>query len=288
MKIEAFSTLEAVIQAGSFAAAALQIKRTPSAVSMQMKQLEQYLGMTLFDRSGAQVRPLPSAFEVAAAMREGLGRLDELRRRPSMAIEGVVRLGIIESLLPALLPAVLGALRRSHPRLAIQPVRGRSASLTAAVKAGQLDAAVVAQPSRGGSARLRWQPLARRDLMLLAPPDSVESNPAALLRRYDWIRYDRGTVTGEMAARHVLALVPDKRGSLELDSLSAIVAMVGAGLGVAIIHMLDPSLRKAYPVREIGLGSNAPTLVLSMVSRKASDDDRALAAVRQSLVEQLK
>lgn len=288
MKIEAFATLDAVIRSGSFAGAAVQMNLTPSAVSMQMKQLEQYLGMTLFDRSGAQVRPLVAATDVASAMREGLLRIDELRRRPSMAVEGVVRLGIIESLLPSLLPGTLASLRERHPRLALRPLRGRSASLIAAVKAGQLDAAVVAMPAKGGSDRLRWSPLARRELMLIAPPDAAETSPTALLRRYDWIRYDRNTVTGAMAARHVLSLVPDKRGTLELDSAPAIIAMVSGGLGVAIIHLLDPALRKAYPVRELSLGRGAPSLILTLVSRKAGEDDRALMAVREVLGQQLR
>ncbi len=288
MKVEAFATLHAVIRTGSFAGAAAQMNLTPSAVSMQMKQLEQYLGLPLFDRSGPQVRPRVAAFDVAAAMRDGLQRIDELRRRPTMAIEGTVRLGIIESLLPSLLPGTLSALRAAHGRLAVRPVRGRSASLIADVKAGQIDAAVVAMPAKGGSDRLRWWPLARRELVMIAPPEAPEASPTALLRRHDWIRYDRSTVTGAMAARHVLSLVPDKRGSLELDSAPAIIAMVSGRLGVSIIHLLDAALCQAYPVRELRLGRNAPTLELTLVTRKGADDDRALAVVREALADQLR
>ncbi|CAN7188678.1 LysR family transcriptional regulator [Pseudorhodoferax sp. LjRoot39] len=288
MKIEAFSTLDAVLRTGSFAGAAAAMNLTPSAVSMQMKQLEQYLGQPLFDRSGPQVRPRVAAFDVAAAMRGGLQRLDGLRRRPGIEIEGVLRLGVIESLLPSLLPGTLSALRAQHPRLAVRPVRGRSATLIAGVKAGQIDAAVVAMPAKGGSEQLRWWPLARRELVLIAPPDATESSATALLRRHDWIRYDRNTVTGAMAARHVLSLVPDKRGVLELDSAPAIVAMVSGGLGVAIIHLLDGTLLTAYPVRVLRLGRSAPVLELTLVTRKAADDDRGLAVLRERLVEQLK
>jgi DNA-binding transcriptional LysR family regulator len=283
MKIEAFSTLDAVLRTGSFAGAAAEMSLTPSAVSMQMKQLEQYLGQPLFDRSGLQVKPRVAAFDVAAAMRDGLGRIEALRRRPTMAIEGTVRLGVLESLMPALLPGTLSKLREQHPRLTMRPVRGRSASLIADVKAGQLDAAVVALPAKGGSDRLRWWPLGRRELVLIAPPQSTEASPTALLRRHDWIRYDRETVTGAMAARHVLSLVPDKRGAYELDSAPAIIAMVSGGLGVSIIHLLDAALCQVYPVRELRLGRNAPVLELTLVTRKADDDDRALAAVRDIL-----
>lgn len=283
MKIEAFATLDAVLRTGSFASAAAQMNLTPSAVSMQMKLLEQHLGQPLFDRSGLQVKPRVTAFDVAAAMREGLQRIEGLRRRPSLAIEGTVRLGVIESLLPSLLPATLTRLRAGHERLAIKPVRGRSATLIADVKAGRLDAAVVARPAKGGTDRMRWWSLARRELVLIAPPQASEVGATALLRRHDWIRYDRDTVTGAMAARHVLSLVPDKRGTIELDSAPAIIAMVSAGLGVSIIHLLDSALCQAYPVREVKLGRNAPVLELVLVTRKSDDDDRALAVVRDTL-----
>lgn len=288
MKIEAFSTLDAVIRSGSFAGAAALMNLSPSAVSMQMKQLETYLGQTLFDRSGPQVRPRVAAFDVAAAMRDGLERVAALRSRPSMAIEGVVRLGVIESLLPALLPGTLSALRAQHPRVVVRPMRGRSATLIAAVKAGQIDGAVVAMPAKGGSERMRWWPLARRELVLIAPPTSTEASPTALLRRHDWIRYDRDTVTGAMAARHVLSLVPDKRSLMELDSAPAIIAMVSMGLGVAIIHLLDDALCRVYPVRALRLGRTAPVLQLVLVTRKGDDDHRVLAVVRETLVEVLK
>lgn len=285
MKIEAFSTLEAVLRTGSFAAAAAEMHLTPSAVSMQMKQLEQYLGQPLFDRSGLQVKPHVAAFDVSAAMRDGLQRLDSLRRRTSLAIEGTVRLGVIESLMPALLPPTLTRLRAHHPRLRVQPIRGRSASLIADVKAGRLDGAVVALPAKGGSERLRWRPIGRRELVLIAPPDATETTPSALLRKHDWIRYDRETVTGAMAARHVHSLLPDKRGAYELDSASAIIAMVSAGLGVSIIHLLDDHLRQAYPLREVRLGRSAPVLELTLVTRKGDDDDRALAVLRDTMEE---
>lgn len=283
MKIEAFQTLESVLRTGSFAGAAAEMSLTPSAVSMQMKQLEQYLGQPLFERAGPRVTPRVAALDVAAALRGALAQLESLRRKPSVAIQGVVKLGILESLLPSLLPESLSALRVRHPRLSIEPVRGRSAGLINAVKSGQLDAAVVALPAKGGSERLRWWPLARRELVLIAPPDSTETSPTALLRRYDWVRYDRNTVTGAMAARHVLSLLPNKRSVLELDSAPAIIASVHRGLGVSIIHLLDEAFASAYPVRELRLGRNAPMLELTWVARKSSDDDRALAVVREQI-----
>lgn len=283
MKIDAFSTLDAVLRGGTLAAAAAEMNLTPSAVSMQMKQMELYLGQPLFDRSGLQVRPTRLAHEVAGLMRDALGQLESLRKRTSVAIGGAVRLGVIESMQPVLLPGVIGQLRERYPQLELKPVRGRSAGLTAQVKAGELDAALVAQPEDGGSVRLRWQPMLRRELVLVAPPNAPETTVAALFRQHEWIRYDRGTITGAMAARFA-AQVRDKRGSsLEFDNAAAIVAMVSAGLGISIVQIADPAICQTYPVRVVRLGRGAPVLQLSLVTRKADDDNRPVAAVRDAV-----
>ncbi|KWR90655.1 LysR family transcriptional regulator [Cupriavidus sp. IDO] len=283
MKIETFHTLEAVLQTGTFAGGARQANVTPSAVSMQMKQLEQYLGKPLFDRSGLQARPNQLAHEVAETMRQALQNLEALRVGGGLVVEGVVRLGVIESLQPIVLPGIVRYVRERHPRLDLRLVRGRSSTLTAAVKAGDIDAALVAQPESGGSARLRWTPMMRRELVLIAPPGATETNVASLFRLYDWIRYDRNTVSGAMAAQYVHAHVSEIRGTLEFDSAPAIVAMVSAGLGVSILQGPDPALVQNYPVRLVRLGRAAPILTMSMVTRKSDDDNRSVAAVRDAM-----
>lgn len=283
MKIETFRTLEAVLQTGTFAGAAKQTNVTPSAVSMQMKQLEQYVGKPLFDRSGLQAKPNRLAHEIADNMRPALHSLEALRAGNRVAVEGVVRLGVIESLQPVVLPGVIHYLRSHHPRLELQLVRGRSSTLIAEVKAAEVDAALVAQPASGGSARLAWTPMLHRELVLIAPPHAKDASVATLFRQYDWIRYDRKTVSGAMAAQYVSANVPEIRGTLEFDSAPAIRAMVSAGLGISVLQEPDPVSLVGYPVRIVRLGRAAPVLTLSMVSRKGADDSRVLAAVRNAM-----
>ena len=283
MKIDAFATLDAVLRGGSFAAAAAEMHLTASAVSMQMKQLELYLGQPLFDRSGHQVRPTGLAHDVASALREGLQQLQALRRHAPRAVEGVVKLGVIESMLPVLLPGTLAELKARYPQLELRPSRGRSAGLTDAVKAGHLDAAVVAEPEQGGSARLMWHPLFRREMRLIAPPTAVETSVPALFKQYDWIRYDRQTLSGALAARYVASHLQSKRGTLELDSVPAIVALVSAGLGIAVVHLVDAGICQTHPVRFVRLGRGAPAVQMSLVTRKADADSRLLQAVREAM-----
>jgi DNA-binding transcriptional LysR family regulator len=283
MKIEMFDTLDAVLRSGSLAAAASEMNLTASAVSMQMKQLEAYLGQPLFDRSGHAIRPTALAHEVAAAMRQGLQHLQSLRRRSVVAVEGVVRLGINESMLPTLLPGTLSELRARYPHLHLRPTRGRSIALTEAVKSGELDAAVVAEPEGGGSARLGWRPLLRCEMRLIAPPDATDTSVPALFKQYEWIRYDRQTISGAMAARYVTRQVRTKHGALELDSVPAIIAMVSAGLGIALVHLVDTGFWQSYPVRFVRLGRGAPAVQMSLVTRKADTDSRLLRAVGDAM-----
>jgi len=283
MKIEMFDTLYAVLRGGSLAAAASETNLTASAVSMQMKQIEAYLGQPLFDRSGHAIRPTPLAHEVAAAMRQGMQHLQSLLRRSVVAIEGLVRLGIIESMMPMLLPGTLSELGTRYPRLELRPTRGRSIGLTDAVKSGELDAAVVAQPEGGGSVRLNWRQLLRSEMRLIVPPEATENSVTALFKQYEWIRYDRQTISGMLAARYVTRQVRTGRGALELDSVPAIVAMVSAGLGIALVHLVDAGFCQSYPVRFVRLARGAPAVQMSLVTRKADADSRPLRAVGDAM-----
>lgn len=278
MKLKAFETLSAVLTEGNFAAAAKVCHLTPSAVSLQMKQLESFLGQQLFDRSRLEVTPLPCAFAVDEVMREARDRLGELRRDVPMAIEGHLRIGVIETMQPVLLPSMIREVRRQYPKLHLQIQRGKSLELTDAVKAGEIDAAVVGQPETGGSARLHWFPLKSQPLVMVAPPTEQETDPAVLFQRYEWIRYDRRTIAGRLAARYVKQHFGTPRAELELDAVRAVMAMVNEGLGVSVVQLLEPGVLRAFPVRIIEL-KGAPHLRFALVMRQADKADRLLTAL---------
>src|SRR5262245_39818763 len=119
MKLSFLTTFRAVLQKGSFAAAAAEIGLTPSAVSQQMQQLEAYFGQPLFDRSLRVVRPTPFAREVMAAVDGAVASLDGLRARRTPLVTGKVRLGVINSVQVSVLPQCLLALRKKYPQLEV-------------------------------------------------------------------------------------------------------------------------------------------------------------------------
>jgi DNA-binding transcriptional LysR family regulator len=282
MKVEAFAMLEAVLLHGSIAAAAREANLTASAVSVQMKQLETYLGQQLFDRSGLQVKPLPLAFEVSAVMARARGELEALRRTTGPKVEGSVRLGVIESMQPLILPRTLQVLRQRYPGLRIHPSRGRSAELTHAVKAGEIDGAVVAQPDTGGSSRLHWHEVMRWPLSLVVPPNETATSLDELFARHEWIRYDSRTIAGRAANRYVNARVRGATSSFELDAVRAIVAMVSAGLGISIVQLSEPGISATFPIRVVAL-ENAPQLRFALVTRVSDADSRLLLALRDAI-----
>ena len=81
MRLAFLATLDAILKRGSFVAAAEEIGLTPSAVGLQIKQMEEYFGQPLFDRSGRQARPTPFAIELAAKMQETLSVIQALREK---------------------------------------------------------------------------------------------------------------------------------------------------------------------------------------------------------------
>jgi DNA-binding transcriptional LysR family regulator len=285
MKLAALETLGAVLSTGSFTAAAREVGVTASAVSLQMKQLEAYIGRPLFDRSGRTAVPTPVARELAAASATALATIEGFRARSPLAVSGMLRLGAITSVQNSVLPRALRLLRDRHPGLTVQLTLDVSAPLQAGVSAGRLDAAVLVRPPRGGSSRLAWRDLARVPFVLVAPADAENLGAQQLLRRYPWIQYERTRTGGRVAAQYVRRLCPDKRAAYELAATDAIIGMVAEGLGVSVIPRPRAPLHRAYAFREVTLGAAAPARQVSWACRKTDVEDRRHAAVFAALAQ---
>lgn len=282
MKLEAFATLQASVARGSFAAAAEVVNLTPSAVSLQIKQLEAYFGQALFDRSGRAVQPTPFALQLLDKVTRPLADIEGLRNQRAQPLTGRVRLGVTGSILTTLLPKAVAELQRRAPGIGLQLERANTPELIAALKADRLDAAILVRPPGGGSTRLHWQDLLREPLVLVVPAQLEHLEPEHYLRRYPWLRLDRKLVVGRLAARFVDALVPQREALLDVPSADAIIAMVGLGLGVSVLPRLRPEQLGSYAVREVSLGASAPTRQLAMARRKQDSESALLDTLEQA------
>ncbi|MVW70683.1 LysR family transcriptional regulator [Bordetella sp. 15P40C-2] len=284
MNLAFFATLSAVIKHGSFARAAIEVNLSPSTVSLQMKRLEEYYGQPLFDRSGTTIKPTPLAHEVAGLISGTLDQMESLRRRGSSVIEGSVALGAIESMQAHILPDALRYIRQHSPRLSVRPVRDTSLGLLNGLKEGTIDAAIVAFPGEERNKRLDWLPLLQVELVLIAPKDSTEDSATALLQSHDLIRYGRGSNLAVAIDRYLAASGNTARGTLQMDSTHAILAMVSAGLGISILAWPDRRAFVGYPVREVRLGPHAPRMYFSLVTRKGESSDRVLSVIKDAVI----
>lgn len=283
MNVAMFSTLVAIVDRGSFAAAAHEVGCTPSAVSLQVKQLEAYFGRPLFDRSARLAKPMPLALEAASVAREFSGRLEALRAHQAVAVSGRVRLGAITSVQTGALPLALRTVRDRHPAVDVGVFLDDSDALLMELKAARIDAAVLVRPQSGGSSRLAWQNLETQPFVMLAPPGAQATTPQELLQRFELVRYDTSLTGGRIAAQYVRQFFPRARCAMDVRSIDAIVAMVSAGLGVSIVPRPRKALLDAHGVREVRLGKNGPTRQIAFVRRRADSGNRNIDAVFDAL-----
>jgi len=144
LDVDVMRGIVAVADTGSVTIAASRVGRTPAAISMQLKKLEETLGRTLFERTrqgmrltAAGERLIPHARRLIEAERAAL---DEFRT-PELA--GEVSIGIIDDFAGICLTQVLAAFASSHPRVMVEVAMGPSSDLAPRLDRGVLDLAVI-------------------------------------------------------------------------------------------------------------------------------------------------
>lgn len=144
LETDLIHTFVAISESGSFTAAARRVLRTPSAVSMQMKRLEEQLGRPLFVRHPRAVTLTPDGEAFLVHCREILRLNDEaLSRFRIPQLEGRVRFGAPDDFGTRILPRILARFATTHPLVDVDVVLSSSADLTDRLAAGDLDLTLV-------------------------------------------------------------------------------------------------------------------------------------------------
>ncbi|MEX0430205.1 LysR substrate-binding domain-containing protein [Spiribacter insolitus] len=144
LDMEILRTFVAIAETGSFSRAAQQIYRTPSAVSMQIKRLEEMLGRALFVREPRQVHLTPEGETMLGYARQLLELNDEaVGQFLSPQVGGTVRLGAPDDLGTRVLPGILSQFSRSFPAVQVNVRVGRSPDLMRRLDIGELDIALL-------------------------------------------------------------------------------------------------------------------------------------------------
>lgn len=144
LEIDLLRTLIAVNQTGSFSRAAQTVLRTPSAVSMQMKRLEEIVGRPIFAKDGRGVVFTPAGEDLLGYARRMMQLNDEVLARFRCAdTRGVVRLGTPDDYATKFLPAILARFAASHPFVQVDVVCQPSRNLVRLLDEGEVDLALV-------------------------------------------------------------------------------------------------------------------------------------------------
>lgn len=140
LDLDLLRTLVAIVETGSFSGAAAEVHRTPSAISMQVKKVEEMLGRPLFVRDSRSVRPTLDGEVLVAHGRRMLALNRETVARfvqPDLA--GVVRLGAPDDVAERFMPDMLRRFAESHPAVTVDVVVESTKRLLQMMEEGRLD-----------------------------------------------------------------------------------------------------------------------------------------------------
>jgi len=249
-------TFVAVARHGTFAAAGQQVGLTQSAVSAQMRVLEQGLGVRLFERSG-RAAVLNAAGRHALPLAEQMLGLYAQMALPTSAAEwqGELKVGAIATLQTGLLPEALPRFRAAAPRVELKLVPGVSLNLLSQIDAGELDLALLIKPPFELPKELLQISLAREPFVLITPLSVTADDPLQILAEQPFVRYDRRSFGGRRVNQFLREQRLTVQEALELDELEAIVRMVECGLGVSLIPRAGLWLQRPTQLRVIELGA---------------------------------
>jgi DNA-binding transcriptional LysR family regulator len=233
-----------VVRAGGVTRAAERLHRVQSNVTTRIRQLEQDLGVALFIREGKRLHLAPAGQLLLDYADRLLGIADEARNAVQDARpRGVLHLGAMESTAAVRLPGILAAYHRRYPEVVLELRTGNPHQLATAILAGELDAALVAEPIP--DAPFDKQPVFIEELVIVAPAGHPTVGKVAPVPR-TMIAFENGC-----PHRKRLEDWYARRGSMpertiELGSYHAMLGCVAAGMGIAL---LPRSVLSTFPER---------------------------------------
>ena len=247
MSLRNLRVLNAVATKGSFAAAADHLGLTQSAISLQIKNLEEELGVQLFERTGRSPKLNANGRLVLERARDILALYDGIRDEltPAGMIRGVLTLGAVPTVLTGPLPPVLGRLRRRYEDLQVKLLSSLSAELVRQVEEGGLDAALTTEPPYTAPPRYEWREYDVEPFFVVAPKDTEASSVELLFERFPFVRFDKTAWAGALVDRQLMALGVRPRDVMEFDPLEAALSLVEQGLGIAVVPLNKRRLKHA-------------------------------------------
>lgn len=263
---------DAVARAGHFGRAAAICSISQPAISVQIKEMEQTLGIALFERGARVVRLTAAGEDLIQRVRSILGAVEELsdvaRASGGQALTRL-RLGIIPTIAPYLLPAIMGVLGAQHPNLDLHVRETLTPKLLNELSDGKIDAAILALPTSEPS--LQETLLFDEDFVLVRPAQD-EGKPVPngeALRKMRLLLLEEGHCFRDQALAFCNTGASVPRDGLDGSSLTTLVQMVSAGIGVTLIPQM--AIAVETPAANVSVARFAeprPSRQIGMIWRK--------------------
>lgn len=282
--------LVAVARTLNFREAAESCHVTQPALSAQIQQLEAGLGVVLLERDKRHVSVTAAGEDVVTRAREVLALMDDLlaaARSHSRPLTGTLRMGVIPTVAPYLLPLVLPPLAAAHPELRVLLREEQTARLCEKLRAGDLDVLLLALEADLGD--VDTLPLfhdafvlaARHDHALVqrdtVTPDDLLDDAILLL--------EEGHCLGEQTRAVCAQAGRNEDADIRATSLSTLVQMVAAGLGITLLPSLaiEVEVRAGLGMAVVPFRAPAPGRTIGLAWRKSSPRGDEFALLGKTL-----
>ncbi|MEO1640218.1 MAG: hydrogen peroxide-inducible genes activator [Pseudomonadota bacterium] len=289
LTIKHFRYFDALARAGHFGRAAEACSISQPALSVQIKELETILGAPLVERTARKIRLTTLGEEFLVRARKVLTDVDEiskLARQPDGPLTGRLRMGIIPTVAPYLLPRIIRHFAVALPDLELRPRESVTQALLGDLMQSRLDFVIAALPVSEPS--LREFALFDEDFVLVrSAGDASKPVPAPdKLQEMKLLLLEEGHCFRDQALSFCNIGSSDPSLLMEGSSLATLVQMVDAGLGLTLIpEMAVPLETEGTSVCISRFERNTPKRTIGMVWRKTSPLEKQLmdlgAAIRQ-------
>ncbi|MFM9974720.1 MAG: hydrogen peroxide-inducible genes activator [Beijerinckiaceae bacterium] len=285
LTLKQFRYFDALARHGHFGRAADACAISQPALSMQIKELEASLNTTLFERGPRQVRLTNFGEEFALRVRDILRLVEELgdlERASRERLVGRLRIGIIPTVAPYLLPTLIGDLAHINAGLVIHVRETLTQKLIQELADGRLDTAIVALPVSEPS--LTEVALFTEEFVLIRPSeDSGKPVPDRdMLREMKLLLLEEGHCFRDQALSFCNMHSASSRELLDGSSLTTLVQMVSAGIGVTLIPEMAVAVETRSGLVSVARFENPqPSRRVGMIWRKTSPLSKQLLQIAE-------
>jgi LysR family hydrogen peroxide-inducible transcriptional activator len=268
MNIRDLQYLVAVAELQHFGRAAERCHVSQPTLSTQIRKLEDYLGVPLFERSGRRVMVSAAGEQIVERARALIRDYEELQRvaqRLKDPAAGQYRLGVFPTLAPYFLPRIVPAIHDAFPRLRLILLEEKTDVLLARLRRGQIDMALLALPVAGDD--LYGMPLFDEPFRLAVndrhPLAAHSAISAADLEHQCLLLLDEGHCLRDQALDFCKSNAIEESREFRATSLETLIQMVASDLGITLVpematrdatrHLRFIPFREPRPHRTIGL-----------------------------------